>query len=180
MNYIIFDLELNCRMYKSKLPMEIIEIGAVKLNERLEEVDRFQSFVKPRLLVKLAPTIKRKTKIEQVDINNAHPLPQVLTHFRKFIGAEYTLIAWGPDDLRHLRTNCEFNKLDVEWIQNYFDLQKAYMNLHKLPSQPALKNVLTELSIEEYGNCHRGLDDALNTATVFTKIFGEIVKSLPN
>lgn len=179
MNYIIFDLELNCRMYKSKLPMEIIELGAVKLNEQLTEVDRFQAFVKPRLLVKLAPTIKRKTKIEQVDINNAESLAQVLEQFQSFIGDEYTLIAWGPDDLRHLRTNCEFNKLDIEWIENYFDLQKAYMTLRKLPSQPALKNVLAELDLEEYGNYHRGLDDALNTAKVFRKIFGEIIEKLP-
>ena len=47
MNYIIFDLEWNqCPQGKTrenpKLPFEIIEIGAIKLNEQREEIGRFQ------------------------------------------------------------------------------------------------------------------------------------------
>ena len=44
MNYIVFDLEWNQspggkRWSNSRLPFEIIEIGAVKLNEKKEIVD---------------------------------------------------------------------------------------------------------------------------------------------
>ena len=45
MNYIVFDLEWNQspggkRWSNSRLPFEIIEIGAIKLNEEKEIVDR--------------------------------------------------------------------------------------------------------------------------------------------
>lgn len=47
MNYIVFDLEWNQnpdgrKHPDSRLPFEIIEIGAVKLNEKREIVDTFQ------------------------------------------------------------------------------------------------------------------------------------------
>ena len=47
MNYIVLDLEWNQCPYgkgreNKKLPFEIIEIGAVKLNEKREIVDSFQ------------------------------------------------------------------------------------------------------------------------------------------
>ena len=47
MNYIIFDLEWNQspggkKYSNSRLPFEIIEIGAVKLNEERKQVDVFQ------------------------------------------------------------------------------------------------------------------------------------------
>jgi DNA polymerase III epsilon subunit-like protein len=48
MNYIIFDLELNSKVFKSKLPNEIIEIGAVKLNDKLENVDPWKRHLKPK------------------------------------------------------------------------------------------------------------------------------------
>ena len=54
MNYIVFDLEWNQspggkRYSNSRLPFEIIEIGAVKLNEKKEIVDSFQRLIKPQV-----------------------------------------------------------------------------------------------------------------------------------
>ena len=52
MNYIVFDLEWNqCPYGKDKenqrLPFEIIEIGAVKLNEKKEMTGEFHRLVRP-------------------------------------------------------------------------------------------------------------------------------------
>ena len=54
MNYIVFDLEWNQspggkKYSNSRLPFEIIEIGAVKMNEQREVVDVFQRLVKPQV-----------------------------------------------------------------------------------------------------------------------------------
>ena len=54
MNYIVFDLEWNQnpdgrKHPDSRLPFEIIEIGAVKLNEKREIVDTFQCLIKPKV-----------------------------------------------------------------------------------------------------------------------------------
>ena len=53
MNYIVFDLEWNQnpdgrKHPDSRLPFEIIEIGAVKLNEKREIIDTFQCLIKPK------------------------------------------------------------------------------------------------------------------------------------
>ena len=54
MDYIVLDLEWNqCPDGKDKedkrLPFEIIQIGAVKLNEQFEETDRFNEYIRPVL-----------------------------------------------------------------------------------------------------------------------------------
>ena len=58
MNYIVFDLEFNQgykykRKNKSRINpkcrFEIIQIGAVKLNDKLETIDRFDKLVKPQI-----------------------------------------------------------------------------------------------------------------------------------
>ena len=58
MNYIVFDLEWNQCPYgkereNDKLPFEIIEIGAVKLNKQFEIMDNFQCLVQPMVYKKL-------------------------------------------------------------------------------------------------------------------------------
>ena len=58
MNYIVFDLEWNQCPYgkekeNPKLPFEIIEIGAVKLDENRNVIDSFQEIVKPAVYHRL-------------------------------------------------------------------------------------------------------------------------------
>ena len=52
MNYIVFDLEWNQCPYgkgqeNERIPFEIIEIGAVKLNEEREKVAEFHRIIRP-------------------------------------------------------------------------------------------------------------------------------------
>lgn len=59
MNYIVLDLEWNQSPIGKKgavagIPFEIIQIGAVKLNERFEEIDSFDAYVKPIVYSKCA------------------------------------------------------------------------------------------------------------------------------
>lgn len=54
MNYIVFDLEWNQnpagkKSRNDKLPFEIIEIGAVKVNSRKEITDSFHRLIKPQV-----------------------------------------------------------------------------------------------------------------------------------
>ena len=58
MNYIVFDLEWNQCPYgkereNGRLPFEILEIGAVKLDENRKIVDSFQEVIKPAVYKKL-------------------------------------------------------------------------------------------------------------------------------
>ena len=63
MQYIILDLEWNTAFDKRRKEFvnEIIEFGAVKLDEHLEEVDTFSSFVKPVIEKKLTSRVRKLT-----------------------------------------------------------------------------------------------------------------------
>lgn len=76
MNYIIFDLEATCWENDHKRQNEIIEIGAVKLNEGLKTVSDFQIFVKPALSPQLSDFCKRLTSISQADVDAAVYFPR--------------------------------------------------------------------------------------------------------
>lgn len=180
MNYILFDLELNSKAFKSKLPNEIIEIGAVKLNDALETVDSFQSFVKPKIHSKLFPLIKRKTAISQEDVNNAEGFKAVISRFREWIGEDYALCSWGHDDIHHMKSNCKLSRISIGWIKNIIDVQSHFSALYNSPAgqKYGLKNALLMLDIELKDRLHRAHIDAEYTAQVFIRIFSQLQLTL--
>jgi inhibitor of KinA sporulation pathway (predicted exonuclease) len=175
MNYIVFDLELNSKPFKSRHPNEIIEIGAVKLNKDLEITDTFQSFVKPKVYKKLFKVIKLKTDIKQEDVNDAEDFKSVLSRFREWIDRDYVLCSWGNDDIHHMRSNCRLNRLGTKWIKKCFDIQKHFSKVYSLPQGQvsSLKDALQTLDINVDGKLHRAEADAKYTAGVFIRIFNE-------
>lgn len=176
MNYIVFDLELNSKIFKSKLPNEIIEIGAVKLNRCLEEVSTFQSFIKPKIHRKLFPIIKRKTGILQADVNTAAGFKEVAGLFRQWIGKDYILCTWGHDDMHHIRSNCKLNRMNTDWLRNCLDIQKHFSKMYQSPpgQRFSLKSALSMLEIELEDELHRAEIDAKYTAKVFIEIFDRL------
>lgn len=65
MNFVIFDLEWNnAYNYKAQTGMnEIIEIGAVMLDERLQIVDTFKQLILPKVSKRLTGRFKDLTHI---------------------------------------------------------------------------------------------------------------------
>ena len=51
MNYIVLDLEWNQGSEEEAQPLafEIVEIGAVKLNDRMEQTDEFHGLIRPQV-----------------------------------------------------------------------------------------------------------------------------------
>ena len=73
MNYIVFDLEWNQspggkKYSNSRLPFEIIEIGAVKMNEQREVVDVFQRLVKPQVYNWIHDSIHEVIHVDYKDL----------------------------------------------------------------------------------------------------------------
>ena len=82
MDYIIFDLEWNqpysndiSFMKRTRMPLtgEIIQIGAIKLNDKLEIVDSFTMYVKPKYLLHMHKHVKALTGITNQDLNRGVP-----------------------------------------------------------------------------------------------------------
>ena len=90
MDYIVLDLEWNQPMsynssaYKSvggRLLFEMIQIGAIRLNDQLEITDSFNQLIQPTHYVKLHPRIKRITGISQDDLCDAPQFVEAAEEF---------------------------------------------------------------------------------------------------
>lgn len=178
MDYIILDIEFNGRKFASDLPMEVIEIGAVRLDASLNEVDEFSALIKPVYFSKLNAFIKKKTGIPQEDIDEAAGFRKVITDFLAWLGRseELLLVTWGGEDLKRIVFDTRMHKLDdAYWMAaHYFDLLKGFTRFKKVTNDVSVEAALVDLNIVAEGTAHRALDDAKMTAEVFRSIFTEL------
>ncbi len=178
MNYIIMDLEWNNSYMKSaeRFINEIIEIGAVKLDSKLQTVDTFSSLVRPVVSRKLRSRIKNLTHITNEDVRNGEPFSQVIKNFAEWVGDEALIMTWGDTDIRTLQTNFKYflDTKNIDFITKYADLQKfcqCFINMENV-QQAGLSYAAECLEIdpEKYPH-HRALDDSLLSAECFKKVF---------
>ncbi len=179
MVYVILDLEWNNtygRKTKSFIN-EIIEIGAVMLDEDLREISRFSSLIRSQIGKKLRGSVKQLTHITNEDLDNGLPFTKALSQLRRWIGnRDNTVVTWGDGDIRVLIENCRYlNGIEiVPFLSNYADLQSYFHSIFNSPPsrQVGLSAAAQLLGIDEedYSH-HRALDDSLLTADVFRKIF---------
>ena len=73
MKYIVMDLEWNQSAYgrsgeHPRLPFEIIEIGAVKLNHKYQLESEFRELITPRIYRKLHHTIRKMLSYDEKEL----------------------------------------------------------------------------------------------------------------
>lgn len=175
MDYIVLDIEFNGRKFASELPMEVIEIGAVRLNSKLEQLDTFTAFIKPVYFTKLNSFIQKKTGIPQEEIDRAARFPAVSKNFQQWLSAsdELMLITWGGEDIKRIILDTRMHKLsDQLWMTTpYFDLLKGFTRYKGLTNDVSVEGALEMLELEGSGQAHRALDDAIMTAQIFRAVF---------
>ena len=110
MNYIVLDMEWNQAISYSEmikepvfLTGEIIQIGAVKLNDSFEAIDTFNGRVAPRYYTELHPQVAEVTKLCQKDLRCGDPFLDVFDSFCEWCGTDFAFFIWGTEDLRILR-----------------------------------------------------------------------------
>lgn len=182
MDYIILDIEFNGRKFASDLPMEVIEIGAVRLDAKLVYKDEFSALIKPQYYAKLNSFIKKKTGIPQEGIDQAKRFPVVIGEFLSWLSQSEAciLLTWGGEDLKRIVLDTRMHKLDDAYWMNtdYFDLLKGYLRHKGLKNDVSVEAALQELGIEADGAAHRALDDARMTAEIFRRIYEELDLSM--
>lgn len=184
MQFIIFDLEFNQGFdFKKtgkpvnnlKCPFEIIEIGAVKLNDNLETIETFHSLVKPQIYKKIHPFVRDITKISMKDLNHSRSFSEVYKNFLKFIDSEHDIFSvWGTVDLKELYRNILYHKLHKKRLpQKYIDIQSIAATYLKNPngSSIGLRNAAELLALPLDKEFHNALHDAFYTAEIFKKLY---------
>ena len=180
MNYIIFDLEWNnAYSYAKKGFMnEIIEIGAVKLNERLEIVDTFKQLILPKITKKLSGRCKSLTNITNEELKqNGIPVADAIKDFSRWSrGDGNVFMSWSNSDLYVLTNNYQtfLGNLNINFITKYCDAQKYCMSFieRENNNQISLADCGEAFGIKiDTDKLHRALADCYLTAECLKKVF---------
>ncbi len=179
MKYIIFDLEFNQSSNKedrlAQLPFEIIQIGALKLDEDFKTISTFNELVKPTVYRNILPYIQDLTKITEEMLSSAKEFTNIYYEFMNFIGKEdITFIIWGIVDFRELFKEIIYFNLPTENLpKQYIDIQEYASKYFKVPSgkRIGLKKALDFLNINISCDFHNAFNDAYFTAEVFKKLY---------
>ena len=146
---------------------EIIEIGAVKLNDDWTPGEEFQMYVKPVFFRKMHYKVKKLTGIDGDKLNNACGFAEAFAQFREFCGDNCTFLTWGYDDKGILEQNIIVHDQDWDWISGWINLQLIYnMQTEGDKNQKSLQTAMEHFSIEQTRVAHDALGDAYNTALV--------------
>lgn len=180
MNYLVIDLEmcrvskLYCRSYK--YASEIIQIGAVLLDEQFSRIATLCQYVHPEYGV-LDNFIEHMTGIRNYDIKKAPGLKEALEHLTEWIGErEYKIFAWSDSDQRQLLRELKAKHIESACINTFMemdrwvDYQDVFRQRFKLDRQFSLEEALERAEVEPEGNFHDGLDDAVNTGKLIQKL----------
>ncbi|REJ11346.1 MAG: DNA polymerase III [Paenibacillaceae bacterium] len=174
MHYVILDIEFNGRKFASDLPMEVIEIGAVRLDDKLQQTGTFTALIKPVYFAKLNKFIREKTGITQEEIDRAGRFPDVIASFIRWLGPpdSFLLVTWGGEDLKRIVLDTRMHRLDDSfWLAvRYYDLLKGFLRVHDLKSDVSVERALEMLGLPAGEHAHRALGDAVMTAGIFRKL----------
>ena len=174
------DLEWNNAYMKStqKFVNEIIEIGAVKLNEQLETIDTYSELIKPAVSKKLRTRIKDLTHITNEDVFGGKPFKEAISLLEKWVGDDAIVMTWGDTDIRTMLTNfkCFLKKDKIDFIKQYADLQRycqCFIDMENV-QQAGLSYAAEcfQIDAEKYPH-HRALDDSLLSAECFKKVYNK-------
>lgn len=177
MNYVFLDLEWNNAFSKKygRNINEIIEIGAVKLNEALCETDRFDVFVRSQITSRLGSRFKNLTHISNSEMKEGLPFDDAFNSFFEWCGNDFLTVTWSNSDLYAIADNFKTfqNGFPTEHFGCYLNLQKFYQSVvtPNEKNQVALSTAAGSLQIPiDDVAFHRASDDSAVTAEIFRRI----------
>jgi len=181
MNYIVFDLEWNqCPEGKSHmdkaLPFEIIEIGAVKLNNEMQVIDEFNRIIKPQVYKSIHHRTEEIIHLDVHDLDNGESFPIVAERFMKWCGTEVSFCTWGSLDLTEFQRNLKFFHLEHLLVGPiyFYDVQKIFsIRYEDTKTRRSLEYAVDFLKIDKAEEFHRAYADSYYTAMVMKHLPGE-------
>ena len=177
MRHIFVDFEMNhiageYQEERTFSKMEIVEIGAVMLDEQYREISSFQSYVKPEFNDKIEKQCTKVTGITTDTVAEAPVLWPVLQQFVQWCGADDVIVyAWSDSDLRQLKRELNLKEIECKELHrlcdNWVDFQRIFCDLLGIEKRVALKHAVNAIQSEFDGDEHDALWDARNTAKIF-------------
>lgn len=174
MNHIMIDLEMNKieKQFRGdrKLSSELIEIGAVKMNESFQVLDQYQTYVMPDYGSMDAKIIEL-TGITDDKLVGAPSFAEAMDDFAKWIGEEETqFYSWSMSDIRQFQVESAFKeyrgKIIARMESHWNDFQEEFSHLLGIQKKIRLKQAVNAADYQFTGAQHTALADAVNTAEI--------------
>jgi inhibitor of KinA sporulation pathway (predicted exonuclease) len=182
MSYIVFDLEWNQpqdgkHSDERELAFEIIEIGAVKLNDDFKLIGKYQQLIRPQVYQEINWRIRKMLALKPGELSKGKLFPQAAQEFLDWCGKDPVWCTWGPQDLTELQRNMAYygmEPLSTGPIR-YMNVQKMYGVLcGNCAQSKALETAVDELELRKDVPFHRAYSDAYYTGKVLARIPEEI------
>ena len=170
---IVFDLEWNQNSYapNHRMPHEIIEIGACRVDRNYNVVDTFSALIRPRLYKRLDKHIKSVTGITEAELAEGGTFSDVFGEFIHWCGEDSLLVTWGRDDYPVLKRNAAFFMTPMPF-EPPVDAQLVFGGalLGDVHQQMNLHAALEKMEISPDVPAHRAVYDAQCTAALLKTI----------
>lgn len=178
MNYIVMDLEWNQSNTGEEpevktMPFEIIDIGAIKLNEDREMIDEYNQLIKPAVYQHMHKVTSNLIHLHMRDLQKGQPFVDVMKEFFSWCGKDYIFCTWGPLDLYELQRNMHY--YEMEPLSNapirFLDIQKLFSIAYEdKKTRRSLEYAAGYLEIKKDIPFHRAFSDAYYTAQILSCI----------
>ena len=181
MKTIFVDFEMNRILPKFKearyvCKNEIIEIGAVILDESLNEMASFRQYVKPEYN-EITEMYSRLTGISNELVQNAPHFEDAILEFlcwceEQCKNSEFQIYAWSDNDLKQLECEMKLKNVEIEVFssitENWRDFQREYCDLLGVERLISLECAVGSIGEKFVGKMHDALWDARNTASIYS------------
>lgn len=181
--YVVVDLEMcnvpnGFRRDAYNQRSELIQIGAVVVDESLEITDEFMTLVSPEFGV-VDNFIEKLTGISRKDVQGAPRAKEALELFVNWLPSDAILVSWSENDENQIRKETEAKGIVVdglnEYLDQWIDCQKTFGEKMNAQKNYKLSEALIIADIDYDEGEHDALVDAKNTAQLFVKMEREPV-----
>ncbi len=174
MNYIVLDLEWNqCPTGKSgeirRLPFEIIEIGAVKLEKNLRMSDSFREDPCSRSYIARYILRRGNRRFTADRSSKGRIFLKSFSDFLGWCGADPSFCTWGPSDLMELQRNLAYHQLPIRFRSRFCIMisRKFSASVYEdRRTRRSLEFAVDFLKIPKDVAFHSGFNDAHYTSVI--------------
>lgn len=175
MNYIVLDMEWNQPGFTDKVQFrggvcmknEIVQMGAVKLDENQNIVGHFEVVIKPECFKTMNKVIEKLTGITNETLETGKPFKEAIEEFLSWCGDDFVFLIWGYDDIRILKNNMMFHGVDTSGIPKHYNIQVIFCHQKEQEKrQYSLSYALEFCKIDVNEQLHDAYNDAMYTALV--------------
>lgn len=192
MEYIILDLEWDSAYFppEKRFINQILQIGAVKLDDNFNIVDSFNRVIRSSLTKRVSSRFAKLTGITNEIMRRGIDLGRAVEEYNLFAKDAFVTMTWSNSDLYSIVENEELllkNGLKFQ-MKNYLDLQKlvqselwnkGYESKNQISLEAAAD--FLEVDTREF-EMHNALDDCRLSARLFKlcykqEIFNSLIKN---